>query len=57
MIILELEVVAKGTEVGTRLGNPQTLKPGQGNASAPSTNENQPPPANSTANSVKSQGG
>jgi len=50
MIILELEVVAKGTDVGSRLGNPQTLKPGV------PANENQPPASTSLTTSGKPQG-
>lgn len=48
MIILEVEVIAKGADIGSRIGNPQPLKPGQsasegapqaaGSDSAPSTN-------------------
>ncbi|KAH3857539.1 hypothetical protein DPMN_100149, partial [Dreissena polymorpha] len=34
MILLEVEVLAKGADVGGRLGNPQPLKPGQPSESA-----------------------
>ena len=34
MILLEVEVLAKGGDVGERLGNPQPFKPGQPGAQA-----------------------
>jgi len=37
MILLDVEVIAKGLDVGGKLGSPQPFKPGQ-------TNENNPPP-------------
>lgn len=44
MILLEIEVVASGSEVGTKIGSPQPFKPGQQQAQlAPSNNNNGEP--------------
>lgn len=54
MILLDIEVLAKGAEVGGRLGNPQPLKPGQATeqpaAPQPAPPSSNPAPVSNMAN-------
>ena len=51
LILLEVQVLAKGSEVGEKIGNPQPYKPGQSGVAAPQVNgggqHNAPPQQNS----------
>ena len=52
LILLEVQVLAKGSEIEGKIGNPQPFKPGQPSGAPPQTNgsaASNPPPAQNTA--------
>ena len=49
MILLEVQVLAKGGDVGEKIGNPQPFKPGQSGGAAPQVNGASHPPAANSA--------
>ena len=52
LILLEVQVLAKGSEIEGKIGNPQPFKPGQPSSAPPQTNgsaASNPPPAQNTA--------